>query len=286
MNSNMLKQSALDMTFNMLKALRIEMKKTNDTKANTRLPFGIVQALALVFVLVITGCAADDQQRLNEASAAHQMGVAHLRDRQALQALKELVKAEELNPVSAEIKNTLAIAYMVRKEYAIALTKFEDSVRLDPTYSEAWNNLGALHLDRERYAQAVIAFDKALENTLYATREMAMANKGWSLYRLGKTAEAKVAYEQAIAIEPSYPLAHLNLGILYQDLDRHLEALESFDKAIEIYPGNAKAHLHRGISLFRMGNKEDAKLAFKKTAALDQGGDSGKSAIKYLNHLQ
>ncbi len=249
-------------------------------------PSAIFQILIAALLIFVIGCAADNEQRLREASAAHQMGVAYLRDRQSMQALQSLVKAEQLNPTSAEYKNTLGIAYMVRKEYSTARLKFEEAVALDPTDSEAWNNLGALHLDRERYTLAVTAFDKALENKLYVTRELALGNKGWALYKLGRMAEARASLERAIAIEPTYPLAHLNLGIIFQDMNRHLEALDSFDRTLDIYPGNAKAHLHRGISLFRMDKRDEAKLAFEEASELDRGGDVGKSALTYLNHLQ
>ena len=53
--------------------------------------------------------------------------------------------------------------------------------------------------------------------------------------KLGKFAEAEAAYLRAIAAEPNYAPAHLNLGVLYDlYLAEPQKALEQFERYIEI----------------------------------------------------
>jgi Flp pilus assembly protein TadD len=79
----------------------------------------------------------------------------------------------------------------------------------------------------------------ALEHAVQASPKQAVYfNQLGIAYRMvGQFTKAKEAYEKAIALDPNYALAHLNLGILY---DVYLwdgrRALELYDRYLALSP--------------------------------------------------
>lgn len=216
---------------------------------------------------------------------AYKLGVAFLAEGRPAPALQELAKAESLDPTDPEIVNALALAYWGRKEFGLAEEKFRRAVALKPDFSEAWNNLGALYIDQGRFHDAVPALETALKNVFYATRERALANLGWALYKTGRTAEAEQRLREAIEMAPGFPLARKFLGILLQEKGDHRAAVEQFDRAIRSFPDDAETHLKRGLSLLRLGERSAARAAFDQAWHLAPGSETGKTAKTYLDFL-
>lgn len=67
---------------------------------------------------------------------------------------------------------------------------------------------------------------------------------------------------QALAINPGFSAAHVNLGLALRRLGRHEEALASYDRAIAIVPDVVEAHFNRGNLLRDMGRTQDAFDSF------------------------
>ena len=81
--------------------------------------------------------------------------------------------------------------------------------------------------------EAEKAFKAALE--LSPSNAVAGNELGITERKLGKFADAEAAYQRAIAAEPNYAPAHLNLGVLYDlYLGEPQKALEQFERYIEI----------------------------------------------------
>lgn len=89
-------------------------------------------------------------------------------------------------------------------------------------------------------------------------------------------AKAQAAYETALAIDPTYPVIHNNLGTLQLALSRErsdASALEKavtyFEKAVELDPGYAVAYYGLGQAFYRSRDYEKAADALKKAVGLD-----------------
>jgi tetratricopeptide (TPR) repeat protein len=102
-----------------------------------------------------------------------------------------------------------------------------------PQFAGPQLNLGLLYLNDSRLPEAEGAFKAALE--LAPANPIAGDELGIVERKLGKFTEAEAAYLHAIAAEPNYANAHLNLGVLYDlYLSEPQKALDQFERYIEI----------------------------------------------------
>lgn len=95
---------------------------------------------------------------------------------------------------------------------------------------------------------------------------------------LGEYAKAMAAYETAMAIDPTYPVIHNNLGTLHlamlrdePDASMVTKAVAHFEKAVELDPGYAAAYYGLGQALYRSGKFDRSIAAMKRAVGLDQG---------------
>ena len=87
---------------------------------------------------------------------------------------------------------------------------------------------------------------------------------GIILNNSGKSKEAEVLTRKAIAINPNYANAYLNLGLILKDLGKLEEAEKSTRKAIELQPDFAKAYYNLGSILKDLGKLEEAEIFQRK----------------------
>lgn len=90
--------------------------------------------------------------------------------------------------------------------------------------------------------------------------------------------KAQAAYETALAIDPTYPVIHNNLGTLRLALSQERrdaavleEAVAHFEKAVELDPGYAVAFLGLGQARLRSRDYVKAVAALKRAVELDPG---------------
>ena len=97
-----------------------------------------------------------------------------------------------------------------------------------------------------------------------------LALRGLALAGLGRYEEAIASYDEAIAADPGYALAHLNRGLALARLGRHEDAVASYDEAIGCDPSLARAHYSRAASLAALERSDEALASYD--AAIELGG--------------
>lgn len=242
--------------------------------------------LLVALCALAVGCSASKENVRGKSQAAYKLGMAYMREGRTVLALQEFTKAETLAPEDPEIVSAVGLAYWSRREYSMAAEKLRRATELKPDYSEAWNNLGALYIDQGRYEAAIPPLERALKNVFYDTRERALANLGWALFKLGRKDEAEQKLREALQSAVDFPLAQKNLGYVLQDKGQHEEALKWLGDALKAMPDDQDLNLRQGQSLFRTGNRDGARAAFEKAWRLAPNSEVGKSAKSYLDLLQ
>jgi tetratricopeptide (TPR) repeat protein/TolB-like protein/predicted Ser/Thr protein kinase len=100
------------------------------------------------------------------------------------------------------------------------------------------------------------------------------------LNRQGETFEtldrAVTLFERAVALDPSYARAHIELGVAYSTkadylsmADLHVRALHPLRRATELQPGSARAWRELGVELMILGHDSEGMPALRKALALD-----------------
>ena len=133
-------------------------------------------------------------------SDAHNSRGIELADRGWLdEAIKEFLKAIELDPSSAHAHDNLATVYSEKKLFREALGEYLTALRLEPDSATAHYNLACF-----------------------------LATHGPDM--------AVAEYEDAIRQDPEYPDAHLNLGLTYADQGKTELAVKELERAITLAP--------------------------------------------------
>lgn len=87
---------------------------------------------------------------------------------------------------------------------------------------------------------------------------------GVAAARGGRWPEAQAHFERALAADPKFAQAHVNLGNLHRVLGRRAEARAAYEKAIALQPGLAEAHLNLGMTLDEEGLTQEAEAAVRR----------------------
>lgn len=138
-------------------------------------------------------------------------------------------------PQSATPYANLALDAVERGRYDEGLRLAEEALKRDPDDLNAADNRGLalFHLGRYEEAEAVFAdlVERAPQELLYWN------NLAGSLREQGKLQEAeRVLLDRALAQEPAFPPAHLNLGVVYLRADRPDLAAEHLSQAVRLLP--------------------------------------------------
>lgn len=96
----------------------------------------------------------------------------------------------------------------------------------------------------------------------------AFAQKANRLWAEGKRAEALVAFEEAVRMDPSNPDAHYALGAAHFNDGRLSQAATSFEKASELRPRFVNAVRALAGVLEHLGREADASATFRKLARM------------------
>ena len=136
-------------------------------------------------------------------------------------------------PVQAAQQYAQALYLMKAGRNTDAELEFKQIVVAYPQFAGPQLNLGLLYLHDSRLPEAEGAFKAALE--LAPANPVAGDELGIVERKLGKFTDAEAAYLRAIAAEPNYAPAHLNLGVLYDlYMAEPQKALDQFERYIEI----------------------------------------------------
>ncbi len=94
-------------------------------------------------------------------------------------------------------------------------------------------------------------------------------NFGTELVRQGKLAEAVTEFQQAVALDPNYAGAQVNLAYTYDRLGRVEEAMAAYRKAIELDPKNAIIANNLGVLYGKQGRNDEAIALLEQSLRLD-----------------
>ncbi len=156
----------------------------------------------------------------------------HLLDRLP-EAIQAYLRALTVKPNDFKANLNVATAYYQLDENAQALPYARRAVELNPEDGAARFNLGAVYAALDRHSDAVREYQQASE--LMKLTPALLLNLADSLGKLQRFEEMANALTQAIKDEPS-ALAHERLGFARFKLGRFAEAKQSFEQAIKLDP--------------------------------------------------
>ena len=243
--------------------------------------------LAILMFILFPACGNNQKAQLQrqQAEASRNLGEAYLAQGNFTLALRELLKAESLNPKDPFVQNYLGLAYMGKDKLDKAISHFQKALSINPSYAPARNNLGTAYLAKKDWDSAISTFKEVAEDILYATPHFPLSNLGWAYFNKGNYELAEKYYLEAMDIEPNFVIAQKGLARTYIAMGRPTEAISILDKAIDKTPRMAELHLELGKAYVALNQREKALDAFKKAIALNPESDVAQEEKKVRGQM-
>lgn len=191
----------------------------------------------VIMAFWVVSCATTNiKAQKQHGEALRNLGEEYYKQGDYTSALRELLKAEALNPDDPFLHNDLGLIYKAKKRLDLAVKHFRRALEIKPDYAPAKNNLGAVYLDKKEWDTAIKYFKEVSENMLYATPHIALANLGWAYYNKKEYTLSETYYHKALELEPKFINAQRGLGLTYIAMGRTDEAIEILERAVKNYP--------------------------------------------------
>ncbi len=174
---------------------------------------------------------------------------------------------ERWQPESGQILLDFGVGDLARRVAPLARKAFARATRepVLPLTAQEWYEW-ACDLEGAAPEEAREAYRRAL--ALDPSHPDAHVNLGRLLQEAGDAAGAQEHYRQALASRPDDAIAAFNLGVALEDLGRDEEALAAYGSAVQLDPRNADAHYNAASLCERLGRPADALRHLKEYRAL------------------
>ena len=163
------------------------------------------------------------------------LGDIHVDQGQFGLGMQELEKAESLDPHNADVHTALAEAYRQQGRLVDAKNEYQAAIDLAPDEWRWPYLLGAMQIDTGDYPGAEASLQSALQKTPDNAR--VLYDLGLAYRKQGRFAEARSAYEKAIAIEPRGDTI-MALGMVMLLQGDQADAVRQYRRAVALDPNN------------------------------------------------
>jgi len=204
--------------------------------------------LCLMWVLVVplvTGCASSEQAALKkkQSAAIRGVGEAYLAEGKVSAALRKFLKAEEIYGNDHLLHDGLGLAYMAKGRNDKAIYHFKKAIAIFEELSEdilystphfPMYNLGRIYFTKRNYALAEQWFRRSVETS----PKFAEAQRwiGRTYMARGRVYDAIAAYQEGIAMAPTYYPIYFDIGEAYRVTGNINDAVTAYRKVLELAP--------------------------------------------------
>lgn len=203
----------------------------------------------------------------NKQSDAHNLlGAVYVATKNFKLAEKHLLKATKYASNYAPAHYNLGKAYLDQQKHHLALAAFSKAVKLQSNYADALFLQANTRIQLGAIAEAQLGYEQVIK--LAPGNFEAHNNLGSALQELGNSEAAINHHKAAIALNPTFELAYLNLAYALVSLERNEEALAIYEDCLK-HCSSAKLYQNLGITLQQIGRMKDAQQAYLQAINID-----------------
>ncbi|MCD6454295.1 MAG: sulfatase-like hydrolase/transferase [Candidatus Aminicenantes bacterium] len=178
------------------------------------------------------------------------------------EAEKVLRKGLKYNPENSSLLSTLGITLVEKQEPEKAIPILKEALKRDPNDVDAWNSLGIAYWRSGNYDEAMEAYRKAL--SLDSNDPLVYNNLGSLFLSMQIPEDAEKYFKKAIELDPSLASAYNGIGAAYEMRGNPREAVKWWERALEKDPNHYFALFNLGTTLYKLGEKSEARKYLKK----------------------
>ncbi len=198
-------------------------------------------------------------------------------------AMKELVRAQRINPGAPELLVTLGQADLQGYKLANGRKRADAALEINPHYGPAHVLLADLNISDERYKDALASSKKAVE--VNPRDEEALSRLAACYRLLVDPAGASAVEAVAIANNPKPAAFFAALAERLADRRKYHSAERAFLKSIDADPGRADTRIGLGMLYMGIGREDEANDLFAGAFASDPFNVRADNMRKVLKHL-
>ncbi|TAL10322.1 MAG: type IV pilus biogenesis/stability protein PilW [Porticoccaceae bacterium] len=181
------------------------------------------------------------EKRQDALNSYIELGLGYIGENNRDQARLNLLRALEIDSRSPAANNGMALLYQLERDSARAEEYFKKALGYDRDFTQARNNYAVFLVTQNRLDEAYEQFLQASRDVNYQRRPQVFLSLGAVAAKLGKTAEAKDAWERAMALDRELPGPYLELASLYFDQGDFPEAKRFLDRHAQLAPASARS---------------------------------------------
>lgn len=243
---------------------------------------GVVAMLGLGGCVAATSKADDDK---HQADVHYKLAVAQLQASNPTAALRELLRAVELDPKNSSIRVALAQAYQQRRAYPESEKQYLEALALsgnDPRYQ---NNIASLYLDMGQWDKAIGYFEQAAGNLLFDSPQVAMTGMGYAYLQKQDYDTALKTFREVSALYPNYAPAFYYQAEVYRlTADERLEKV-ALQRTVDLAPDFIQARYRLAVQLVKEKNHAQARQQLKTIINFAPESDEGRNAVELIKTL-
>ncbi len=192
-------------------------------------------------------------------------------------ALRTLERIRKIDPLHTEMFYMFGLVFKEMGKTEQAINAFQSAVEQDADHLDAWLELGQLFA-QQKNPIAMRYFDNALR--IDAANVMVLHAKAYALANyFDEVEQALEIYRKISRIDPQYPDAYYNAGLLLLDLHKPDEALKQFDLAVQVHPAFKEAWYYRGVAHELLGQLAAAKTDYENALNFDPDWETARQAL-------
>jgi Tfp pilus assembly protein PilF len=251
--------------------------------------------LALLFsLLVLAACGTSPRSGSDSSSsdrgkasaeAIRNLGEAYLAGGNLTAALRELKRAEGIDPDDHITQFDIGLVYLYRDRYDQAIQYLQRAITLKPDFAPAINSLGNAYLSKGEWDKAIETYQRIIEDVFYGTPHFALSNMGLAYYQKKDYAEAEKQFQEALKMNPDFVNALAGLATTYMAMGRYDDAIAKLDRAVRKEPKLPHLHYELGKTYQAAGNPTLARQEYQRAAELAPDSPLAEDAKRAMRGL-
>lgn len=217
----------------------------------------------ILTLILVTSCASKSQElKEKQVGLYFGAGMQNLMDKQYTEALKNFLKANELDPNNSEILNNLGMSYYFKGEKDLAIKTLNKSLKINDDNSDARVNLASIYFQEKRFVEAEKTYKKVLKDLTYDKQTRTYYNLGILELNHKKDVRAAEAYfKKSIKEDDNYCPSYFQLGLIQYNKKQFKTALKNLKEASmgDCYESPAP-HYYQALTLIDLGRYDDARI--------------------------
>jgi len=147
------------------------------------------------------------------------------------EALAEIKRAQDLDPLSLIIGAIVGFVYYYAREYEQVIYHSQKNLELDPHFALTYWDLGWAYQQKGIYDEAVATFQKAVSLSGGGTKMV--SELGYTYAISGRKREAENQLQRLLRLSKKHYVSPYEIALIYVGLGRNDDALTWLEKAVE-----------------------------------------------------